>query len=83
VDIFHDMEDIKVYIDDIGIWAQNWKHHQTVVTEVLHWLEHNGFAVNPLKCEWAIKEMDWLRYWLTPECLKPWKKKIEAIVLHM
>jgi hypothetical protein len=82
-DIFCNIKDTEVYIDDIGIWAQIWKHHNnvvTVITEGLCQLKDNGFTVNLLKCEWDFKETDWLGYWLTPEGLKPWKEKIEAIL---
>ncbi|KAL7475962.1 hypothetical protein ACHAW6_001852, partial [Cyclotella cf. meneghiniana] len=45
---------------------------------LLHLCE-NGFKINPLKCEWAIRETDRHGYWLTLQGFKYWKKKIEAI----
>ena len=64
--IFRDIPETEVYIDDIGVFTKNWEEHMKVLPIVLQKLQDYSFTINPLQCEWTVQETDWLGYWLTP-----------------
>ena len=78
--LLRDIDDLEIYIDDIGCFSSTFSSHIQTLDVILTCLEQNRFTVNPAKCEWAVQETDCLGYWLTPTGLKPWSKKINAII---
>ena len=56
------IDDSDIYLDDVGPFSHNWEHHMHLLHEIFGRLTNNGFTVNPLKCEWAVQETDWLGY---------------------
>ena len=71
--IFRDVAEVEVCLDDMGTFSDSWVQHVAVLCIVLQKLQENGFTVTSSKCDWAVKETDWLDCWLTPTGLKPWK----------
>ena len=74
------IENVEKYIDDIAIFSNNWDEHVCTLDMVFNCLQQNGFSINPKKCEWAVQETDFLGYYLTPNGIKPWSKKVRAIL---
>jgi hypothetical protein len=64
--VLSDTKDANIYIDDVGAFSSDWEHQVNLIATILWQLHENGFTINPLKCEWTIKETDWLSCWLTP-----------------
>ena len=69
------------YIDDVGIWTKGtFSEHLDIVDAVLKRFSNNNMKCNPLKCDWAVQETDFLGFWITPKGVKPWSKIIEHIL---
>jgi len=49
--VLKDINDIEIYLDDIGIFSKDWDSHLHTIQLVLTKLQENCFSVNPLKCD--------------------------------
>ena len=54
--VLRGIEDIDVYLDDVGCFSNSWNHHVKLLDKVLYHFKTNGFTVNPRKCKFAVQE---------------------------
>jgi len=72
---------VKVYLDDVLVFSNgSYQDHLKKVEQVLRRLHSKNLAVNARKSFWAVKEVDYLGFRLTPEGIKPQARKIAALM---
>ena len=49
--LFHDLDEVEIYIDDIGCFSSTFVGHIQTLDVILTRLEQNRFTINPSKCE--------------------------------
>ena len=52
------------------VFSNSWDSYLKRLDTVLSKLQENNCIINPRKREWAVKEIDWLGYWLTQNGIK-------------
>jgi len=76
-----DLSFVKVYLDDVLIFSNGrYEDHVKKVTQVLMRLHSKNLAVNAKKSFWAVKEVDYFGFRLTPKGIKPQARKIAALM---
>ena len=79
--ILHDLLDNKVlvYIDDILIYTKTIEEHDRLILDIFKRLRRNNLAIAPQKCKWYVQEIEFLGYIISPQGVKIFKDKTDAI----
>jgi transposase InsO family protein len=79
-ELFGDLPFVIAYLDDIAIFSDGtYEDHLAKLDIVLQRLEDHGLQVNGRKSHWAVEEVEYLGFILTPKGVRPQPKKIRAI----
>ena len=71
---------MKVYIDDILIVARTKEQHLEVLDQVLTKLESAGFKTNREKCQFLVREVDFLGYKLGQGTISIHPDRIKVLI---
>lgn len=79
-ELFHHLPAVEVYIDDIGIFSDDFSSHCKVLQEVLAILQSHNFSIKPAKCHWCQSSAPWLGHIISSDGIRPNPSKIEPIL---
>lgn len=71
------------FVDDILVFSETEEQHVRDVSDVLDRLEKHSLFIKPSKCQWMVREVEFLGYTITATnegtTIKPMRSKVEAI----
>lgn len=79
-ELFAHLSNVEVYIDDIGIFSNDFQSHCKTVFEVLKILQDHNFSIKPAKCHWFQSSAPWLGHIISTDGIRPNPEKIAPIL---
>ena len=82
-DLFQDMinqRNTATFIKDIIVTTDTKKGHNELVEEVLNRLEENDLFIKPEKCQWKVKEVEFLGVVIRPQEVEMQKEKVDRVL---
>ena len=70
---------VTAYIDDLLVFSSSLQEHLDYLYQVIHRLREVGLKVNPAKCQFMRREVQYLGHMITPGGLHPNKRLVEAV----
>lgn len=77
--LFQDLDFVIIFIDDLIIASASYELHLQHIKAVLQILNRNNFTINLKKCHFFKKNVEFLGYNISTECLTPTSEKCVAI----
>ena len=68
------------FINDVIVGTESKERHDKLVEEILRRIEENNLYIKPKKCEWKVREVDFLEVIIGLEEIKIKKEKVKAVL---
>ena len=68
------------FINNVIVGTESKKGHDKLVEEILRRMKENDLYINPEKCKWKVREIDFLEVIIEPDGIKIKKVKVKAIL---
>jgi hypothetical protein len=78
--VLEGVPNVKVYLDDILIFSENFEDHLHHIKTVFQKLLEANLKIKPSKCSFAKRETKFLGFDITSEGIKPCREKLQAMI---